>query len=95
MERHPDFQREPEAPGLERTRELANKRQHLLWEQQFYGVNEVGGRHKIQIRQINKLSMGALSVPGYPALAAGIRPGHLQLRLQHLGEVRSVNGHVP
>ncbi|KAH8381153.1 hypothetical protein KR200_005982 [Drosophila serrata] len=43
MERHPDFQREPEAPGLERTRELANKRQHLLWEQQFYGVNEYLG----------------------------------------------------
>ncbi|KAH8240830.1 hypothetical protein KR026_005838 [Drosophila bipectinata] len=40
MERHPDYQREPEAPSLERTRELANKRQHLLWEQQFYGVNE-------------------------------------------------------
>lgn len=41
MERHPDYQREPEVPNLERVRELANKRQHLLWEQQFYGVNEV------------------------------------------------------
>jgi len=41
MEQHPDYQREP-GSDLERTREMANKRQHLLWEQQFYGVNEVG-----------------------------------------------------
>lgn len=41
MEKHPDFQREPEAPNLERTRELANKRHHLLWEQKFFDVNEV------------------------------------------------------
>lgn len=41
MEKHPDFQREPEAPSLERTRELANKRHHLLWEQKFFDVNEV------------------------------------------------------
>ncbi|XP_017860107.1 PREDICTED: peroxisomal acyl-coenzyme A oxidase 3 isoform X1 [Drosophila arizonae] len=40
MEKHPDFQREPEAPNLERTRELANKRHHLLWEQKFFDVNE-------------------------------------------------------
>ncbi|KAH8375702.1 hypothetical protein KR009_002628 [Drosophila setifemur] len=43
MERHPDYQREPESPSMERVRELANKRQHLLWEQQFYGVNEYLG----------------------------------------------------
>ncbi|XP_030555527.1 peroxisomal acyl-coenzyme A oxidase 3 isoform X1 [Drosophila novamexicana] len=40
MEQHPDYQREPEAPNLERTRELANKRHHLLWEQKFFDVNE-------------------------------------------------------
>ncbi|XP_017065677.1 peroxisomal acyl-coenzyme A oxidase 3 [Drosophila eugracilis] len=40
MEKHPDFQREPEWSNLERVREMANKRQHLLWEQQFYGVND-------------------------------------------------------
>ncbi|XP_032591643.1 peroxisomal acyl-coenzyme A oxidase 3 isoform X2 [Drosophila grimshawi] len=40
MEEHPDFQREPEAPSLERTRELANKRHHLIWEQRFFGVDE-------------------------------------------------------
>ncbi|XP_030377021.1 peroxisomal acyl-coenzyme A oxidase 3 isoform X2 [Scaptodrosophila lebanonensis] len=40
MEQHPDFQREPEVPSLERTRQLANKRHHLLWEQNFFGVNE-------------------------------------------------------
>ncbi|KMY88516.1 peroxisomal acyl-coenzyme A oxidase 3 isoform X1 [Drosophila simulans] len=42
MEQHPDYQREP-GSDLERTREMANKRQHLLWEQQFYGVNEYLG----------------------------------------------------
>lgn len=41
MEKHPDFQREPETPSLERTRELANKRHHLLWEQKFFGIEEV------------------------------------------------------
>ncbi|XP_068150994.1 peroxisomal acyl-coenzyme A oxidase 3 isoform X1 [Drosophila tropicalis] len=40
MEQHPDYQREPELPSLERTRELANKRHHLLWEQKFFDVNE-------------------------------------------------------
>ncbi|KAH8400533.1 hypothetical protein KR222_003328, partial [Zaprionus bogoriensis] len=40
MEKHPDFQREPETPNLERTRELANKRHHLLWEQKFFGIEE-------------------------------------------------------
>ncbi|SPP86172.1 peroxisomal acyl-coenzyme A oxidase 3 isoform X2 [Drosophila guanche] len=43
MEQHPDYQREPEVATLERTRELANKRQHLLWEQHFFGVNEYLG----------------------------------------------------
>ncbi|KQS70618.1 peroxisomal acyl-coenzyme A oxidase 3 isoform X1 [Drosophila erecta] len=42
MEQHPDYQRES-GTDLERTREMANKRQHLLWEQQFYGVNEYLG----------------------------------------------------
>lgn len=41
MEKHPDFQREPETPNLERTRELANKRHHLLWEQKFFGIEMV------------------------------------------------------
>lgn len=40
MEKHADFQREPETPSLERQRQLANKRQHLLYSQQFYGLNE-------------------------------------------------------
>ncbi|XP_022234793.1 peroxisomal acyl-coenzyme A oxidase 3 isoform X2 [Drosophila obscura] len=43
MEQHPDYQREPEVATLERTREMANKRQHLLWEQHFFGVNEYLG----------------------------------------------------
>ncbi|XP_060666690.1 peroxisomal acyl-coenzyme A oxidase 3 isoform X1 [Drosophila nasuta] len=40
MEKHPDFQREPEAASLERTRELANKRHHLLWEQKFFEIEQ-------------------------------------------------------
>ncbi|XP_065357316.1 peroxisomal acyl-coenzyme A oxidase 3 isoform X2 [Calliphora vicina] len=40
MEKHADFQREPETPSLERQRQLANKRQHLMYSQQFYGLNE-------------------------------------------------------
>ncbi|XP_034471539.1 peroxisomal acyl-coenzyme A oxidase 3 isoform X1 [Drosophila innubila] len=40
MEKHPDFQREPEAPNLERTREVANKRHHLLWEQKFFDIDQ-------------------------------------------------------
>ncbi|KAM7352384.1 acyl-CoA oxidase 3 isoform 2-T2 [Cochliomyia hominivorax] len=40
MEKHPDFQREPETPSLEDQRQLANKRQHIMYSQQFYGFNE-------------------------------------------------------
>ncbi|KAH8263459.1 hypothetical protein KR044_009283 [Drosophila immigrans] len=40
MEKHPDFQREPEEASLERTRELANKRHHLLWEQKFFDIDQ-------------------------------------------------------
>lgn len=42
IEKHPDFQHEPETPSLERERQLANKRMYLLWEKQFFGINEVG-----------------------------------------------------
>ncbi|ALC37996.1 CG9527 [Drosophila busckii] len=40
MEQHPEFQHEPESLSLERTRELANKRHHLLWEQKFFDIVE-------------------------------------------------------
>lgn len=40
MEKHPDFQREPESLSLERQRQLANKRQHLLYNKSFYGLAE-------------------------------------------------------
>lgn len=49
MEKHPDFQREPETPSLERTRELANKRHHLLWEQKFFGIEEVRNADKMNL----------------------------------------------
>ena len=42
MEQHPDFQHEEGTQTLERTRQLANKRGQIIWDQQFYGINEVG-----------------------------------------------------
>uniref|UniRef100_A0A034VQQ9 Peroxisomal acyl-coenzyme A oxidase 3 n=1 Tax=Bactrocera dorsalis TaxID=27457 RepID=A0A034VQQ9_BACDO len=41
MEKHPDFQHDLETPSMDRQRQLANKRGHLISDKQFYGLGEV------------------------------------------------------
>uniref|UniRef100_A0A034VTC7 Acyl-coenzyme A oxidase n=2 Tax=Bactrocera dorsalis TaxID=27457 RepID=A0A034VTC7_BACDO len=40
MEKHPDFQHDLETPSMDRQRQLANKRGHLISDKQFYGLGE-------------------------------------------------------
>lgn len=79
MEKHPDFQREPETPSLERTRELANKRHHLLWEQKFFGIEEVRNTDLTNLFLTTKFFVLNMLVLFKATFNVGLQSGNLQL----------------
>lgn len=41
MENHPDFQRDIDGVSMDELREKANKRHMLVWNEDFYSINDV------------------------------------------------------
>uniref|UniRef100_A0A1L8EG58 Acyl-coenzyme A oxidase n=2 Tax=Haematobia irritans TaxID=7368 RepID=A0A1L8EG58_HAEIR len=77
MERHADFQREPETPSLERQRQLANKRQHILYHQNFYGLAEYISNPRLSLAAAQAMFSYEFSFSVKYSLSNGMFPSTL------------------
>ncbi|XP_013101539.2 peroxisomal acyl-coenzyme A oxidase 3 [Stomoxys calcitrans] len=90
MEKHADFQREPETPSLERQRQLANKRQHILYHQNFYGLAEYISNPRLSLAAAQAMFSYEFSFSVKYSLSNGMFPSTiLTLGTERLGHYAS------
>uniref|UniRef100_T1PES3 Acyl-coenzyme A oxidase n=1 Tax=Musca domestica TaxID=7370 RepID=T1PES3_MUSDO len=90
MEKQEDFQREPETPSLERQRQLANKRQHLLYHQNFYGLAEYISNPHLSLAAAQAMFSYEFSFSVKYSLSNGMFPSTiLSLGTERLGSYAS------
>lgn len=90
MEQNPDFQREPETPTLEQQRQLANKRQHLLYHQNFYGLAEYISNPRLSLAAAQAMFSYEFSFSVKYSLSNGMFPSTiLSLGTERLGQYAS------